>query len=300
MNCKYPWMLGVQPCACQGCIPCRVNKRSLWKFRMLLESTQHQASSFVTLTYSDENLPEGSSVKPSHMRSWLKRFRYRFEPRKIRYFLVGEYGDETGRPHYHGALFGIDPITAGGYDGQSGIVQESWGLGHTYVGTLTPDSAQYIAGYTMKKMTHDEEKCTQKCTHPPLNGRNPEFTRMSLKPGIGAGAMRNVADVYFEGQNLDAILSEGDVSSVLRIGNRTIPIGRYLKGELRKNTGICKESTEAQKKVAGLRMRRLLEEDLQMGRKKGKNPFTYWKEKVKQKALNVENRLNKMKKEKIL
>lgn len=82
-------------------------------------------------------------------------------------------------------------------------------------------SAQYIAGYCMKKMTqHSDIR---------LRGRHPEFTRMSLKPGIGADAMWNVASEILK-YDLD---QARDVPLTLRHGSKELPLGRYLRNKLR-------------------------------------------------------------------
>ena len=165
---------------------------------MLLEATQHQDSCFVTLTYNQETMPDGASLEPTHFKNWLKRFRKALAPQKIRFYGVGEYGDKTERPHYHAALFGVSSLLAGGIQGTDGVVKDTWTkdgkpLGYTFVGELNRESAGYIGGYVTKKMAHPETKCTNKCNHPKLNGRYQEFQRMSLKPGIGAEAMKDVA-----------------------------------------------------------------------------------------------------------
>jgi len=149
-----------------------MNRRRVWTHRLLPEQRSHEFSSFATLTYADEHLPRGQTVVPKHTQDWLKRLRDLLGPtRPIRYYLVGEYGDESQRPHYHAALFGLSHL-------EHETLARSWPMGHTLLGTLTKESAQYVAGYVTKKMTAPDD--------PRLNGRHPEFARMSLRPGIGA------------------------------------------------------------------------------------------------------------------
>lgn len=69
---------------------------------------------------------------------------------------------------------------------------------------------------------------------PRLNGRHPEFCRMSLRPGIGADFMHEVASSVLE-FDLDKL--QGDVPSSLRHGSRIMPLGRYLRRRLRKLVG---------------------------------------------------------------
>lgn len=197
----------------------------------MLEANNHEKNCFVTLTYSDDNLPAGHSLAPDHVQNWLKRLRKTHEPEKLRYYLVGEYGDDTNRPHYHVALFNYPPCRFG--QSQYSKSRKSccpscdnilitWGLGQIYLGTLETHSAQYVCGYVTKKMTAKDD--------PRLEGRHPEFCRMSLRPGIGANALHEIASTLMQ-FNLDT--SQADVPSVLRHGSRELPLGRYLRRKLR-------------------------------------------------------------------
>lgn len=252
MLCKKPYMVGVLPCGCGQCLPCRINRRRLWRDRMLLESVNHAGSCFVTLTYSEKHLPLGASLVPSDCRNWLKRLRKAVWPVKLRYFLVGEYGEVHERPHYHAAIFGLEQLVGGGLDGISGVVANSWGLGNTLVGDLSSESAAYIAKYVTKKMTGFADER--------LLGRHPEFARMSLRPGIGARAMADVAAALCGDVKSRYFAGHVDVPFELKIGGRSVFIGRYLRRELRKALGFDVETPEAAAKEFGLKMRVLLEE----------------------------------------
>jgi len=169
--CKKPYVKGITPYPCGQCLPCRLNRRRLWTHRLLLEQRCHEFSSFATLSYSDDTIPVDGSLNPKHSQDWLKRLRFALgSARPLRYYLIGEYGDETFRPHYHAALFGLSHL-------EGDLLRETWGFGHTLLGTLTKESAQYICGYVTKKMTSHED--------PRLGGRHPEFARMSRRPAIG-------------------------------------------------------------------------------------------------------------------
>lgn len=222
MLCKLPFQKDGLLFGCGQCLPCRISRRRVWSHRMCLESLMHSDSAFVTLTYAPEHLPFKNSLVPKHAQDWVKRLRRRMEPRKIRFFLVGEYGDSSGRPHYHAAIFGLSPL-------QWDLVQSSWGLGYTHVGDLSWDSAQYIAGYVTKKMTAKDD--------PRLQGRHPEFARMSLRPGIGAHYMEEVAKTLQTEFGCDLVSSVGDVPSSLNHGVSSRPLGRYLRQQLRKRCG---------------------------------------------------------------
>lgn len=65
--------------------------------------------------------------------------------------------------------------------------------------------------------------------HPANTGRHPEFARMSLKPGIGAWAMEDVALTIMQHPKL---AKQEDVPTSLMHGKRHMPLGRYLRRKL--------------------------------------------------------------------
>ena len=88
--------------------------RSTWASRILLEASQHAESAFLTLTYSDGALEEKNvttqwvrrtteglpTLTPRDLTLFMKRLREEIAPKKIRFYAVGEYGDQTERPHW--------------------------------------------------------------------------------------------------------------------------------------------------------------------------------------------------------
>lgn len=192
----------------------------------MLEAADHDDNSFVTLTYGDKDLPADGSVRPGDVQLWLKRFRKRVAPDKIRFFAVGEYGDNNWRPHYHVALFGFAPCAY--LDRRFDcpclsctVVRETWGFGHVTVDRLEEGSARYVVGYVVKKMTGVDDVR--------LSGRHPEFARMSLRPGIGADAMWSVAS--------EMMRYDASVPVALGRGRKKWPLGRYLRNKLKEMTG---------------------------------------------------------------
>jgi len=234
---------------CGQCMPCRINRRRVWTHRILLETTQHQNNSFWTLTYSDENMPRTSggipTLAPKHLTDFMKRLRWDYQPLKIRYFNVGEYGDETDRPHYHLALFNFPACSRGlsQFDRRGNCcpvcdrVRTVWGFGLVHSGQLSPASSAYVAGYCTKKLTSREaiERDAARRGDQEYKEREPEFARMSKRPGIGAGFIPEVASALLS-HNLDSTLS--DVPSSLRHGPSVQPLGRYLTRMLRVQTGM--------------------------------------------------------------
>lgn len=295
MVCKKPFMVGTQKFGCKQCLPCRINKQRVWTHRILLESLCHEQNSFVTLTYSDEHLPNLGSIVPKHVELWLKRLRSRLEPVKIRYYGIGEYGDLNQRPHYHFALFGYGHCPDFQHHKSDRkqcdsptckLIAETWGKGRVTVDRLEQGSAQYVCGYVTKKLTNRHDERVQKW----LKGREPEKPFMSRNPGIGANAMKILAGRIEEYGDL--ILEDGDVPLSLRHGDRKWPLGPYLRDKLRKESWL-----EDQKEVSLQKYQtQLYEEALQLqeeafnkgGSKEFENRLKELKARDKQIIQNIE------------
>lgn len=202
----------------------------------MLESLEHLENAFVTLTYAEDTLPDHMSLEPATLQRFMKRLRERIAPKRLRFFAVGEYGDKSDRPHYHALLFGF-PTCVRGRSCYSkfrtsccsvcDLVRDVWGLGHVGLGTVTTESVAYTCGYVVKNMRRFDDAR--------LNGKHPEFARMSLKPGIGHSAMWNVADILMKWNKEDD--DRGDVPRGLRHGSKVMPYGRYLRRALRQMVG---------------------------------------------------------------
>lgn len=238
--CSNPFVVKGLAFGCGQCRACRVNRRRVWTMRIMLEAAQYEDNAFLTLTYDDDNLPDKGSLVPRDLTLFLKKLRRKYAPNRFRYFAVGEYGDRTSRPHYHLALFGF-PSCANGNTSRArrcckvcDSVRETWGFGNIFIGSLEQQSAAYVCGYILKKMTSKEDKR--------LCGRHPEFTRMSKRPGIGCDAMDEVASVLMQ-HGLDESCT--DVPHALRIGKQEWPLGVYLKRQLRRRIGRDEKAPQA-------------------------------------------------------
>ncbi len=182
---------------CGKCSGCRADHARMWSDRLLMEYRFHSPDTcfFVTLTYDDEHLPlisffDGdsssenfvSSLCPDDVTKFLKRLRKKFG--KFRYFLSGEYGTSTLRPHYHAIFFGLNlddlfPVSSsGGFVLYSSPSFDSvWSKGQCLIGRVSAASCSYVARYCLKKQGKDSSFEKFGCVSP--------FLRMSRRPGIG-------------------------------------------------------------------------------------------------------------------
>lgn len=171
---------------CGQCIGCRLEYSRQWAVRLVHEASLHDSNYFLTLTYNDENLPPYNSLNKLHTQLFIKRLRKKFGS-GIRFYLAGEYGDLTNRPHYHAIIFNLSlpdlRFYKENHDGSilrtSAILDRIWGHGECKVGAVSFESAAYVARYVLKKVRG-------KAASAHYGPRVPEYATMSLKPGIGA------------------------------------------------------------------------------------------------------------------
>lgn len=157
---------------CGKCTGCRADQSLMWSIRAYHESTLHLKNSFLTLTYSDNNLPSDGKIVKRDLQLFFKRLRKQYGPKSLRYIACGEYGDVTNRPHYHAIIFGqdfrADKIDLNSDMYTSPSLAEKWGLGNVSLMPVTMASICYVCGYVFKK-----------------NDDPDTFSLMSRRPGIG-------------------------------------------------------------------------------------------------------------------
>lgn len=198
---------------CGRCISCRLERSRQWAVRCVHEAKQFKESSFITLTYSDDFLPENRSLVKRDLQLFFKRLRKEFGEKRIRYFACGEYGPQTLRPHYHAIIFGegfkdrkkITRLTSQGISQfyVSELLTKVWPFGIASCGDFSFEAAAYCARYCLKKVYGAKESYEVYVR----TGREPEFVLMSRRPGIGSKWFDKfgMSDVY----PLDRVLSRG-------------------------------------------------------------------------------------------
>lgn len=217
---------------CGKCAACKLNYSAEWATRIMLEVAENDHNYFVTLTYDDDHVPVSESgaltLDPKEIQLFIKRLRKHLEKtgQKLRYFLAGEYGENTQRPHYHLILINCHLDTNLFYDThidpnykehwKSRELEQIWAetekregenflrpKGMIDVATVEWSSAAYVARYCLKKMMNktDYEKW----------GIEPEFVRMSR--GLGFKYYHQHKDQIYKTDSMVMRTIKGNIGS---------------------------------------------------------------------------------------
>lgn len=201
---------------CGKCIGCKLDYARQWAIRCTHEASLHDKNCFLTLTFNDDHVPH--SISKLDWQLFMKRLRKRFPKRlygQISYFMCGEYGDKFSRPHYHACLFNFDfpdkvflkKTSNGDSLYSSEILDSLWGFkGHCWIGSVSMESAAYVARYVTKKVNGDFSGSYYR-------DRLPEFTLASRNPSIG---LRWIERYYPDVYNHDSVVMKGVFSRAPR------------------------------------------------------------------------------------
>lgn len=201
-----------QTFSCGKCFACQSRRRQDWQFRIKQEQNDSICSYTLTLTYSDEHLPSLVPFYPpgeceEKMDVDFDTMDYVISPNpplyyyhpldyndvqlfhkqlrnkgyKFRFFCVGEYGGQHGRPHYHIIYFFKYPVDYYKFEKDCLIL---WKRCERMTLDYTSDrSIGYTLKYCLKFYDHKNE--------------NPyPIVRCSKRPYIGAGYMTDAKLAY--------------------------------------------------------------------------------------------------------
>lgn len=133
------------PVPCGECPQCRKRHINSWSFRLYQQLKASREAHFLTLTYDDKHIPFSPGLLPSldktHMQLFIKRLR-KAHPKenRLKYYGVGEYGNQSARPHYHILLF----------DGDIHKIDPAWQMGNIHYGQVSGASIAYTLKYVTK------------------------------------------------------------------------------------------------------------------------------------------------------
>lgn len=123
----------------------------------------HEKNCFITLTYAPEHVPP--KLDYSDFQKFMKRLR-KLQNEPMGVFVTGEYGEKTKRPHWHAIVFGweppdleyLRPNERGDRVYTSETLDRVWSKGFCESGSVTFESAGYVARYAAKKLVHGPDQ----------------------------------------------------------------------------------------------------------------------------------------------
>lgn len=230
---------------CGKCLLCTRAYRRMWALRCSHEMHGYDVGCFVTLTVSDEHIDtlfprrwcyvvrdddvamdnplkyrfesKWHSVTYEPFQRFMKRLRRHLEYKKIqlkkplRFYMCGEYGDKTHRPHYHVILFGWMPDDLVPLIGKPGLfisktLRDLWPYGFHTVGRVTFETISYVAGYVDKKLDAARMQWVD-------NDVSPEFVRMSRgSKKLGTGGIGREFWERFHDSDLYPVGANGELA----------------------------------------------------------------------------------------
>jgi hypothetical protein len=217
-QCMYPYKVEKQlyhnqkdryvPVPCGKCPNCLKRRVASWSFRLEMESLLWNKQYFLTLTYDNEHVPITKNgfltLEPTDLTLFFKKLRKRAG--KLKYYLCGEYGTNTKRPHYHVILFSTSSLF-------ESDIESTWYKGKVHYGKVEPASIRYTVQYYDKGVWSKSHV---------RDDRYPEFSRMSQ--GIG----RN----FLTASQVTRFLNNPQVSFIYNHEGQKISIPRYYKKRL--------------------------------------------------------------------
>lgn len=264
---------------CGRCTGCRLERSRVWAIRCMHEARMHKENCFITVTFDNENLPRSGSLDLDVYQKFLKRLRKHCASAgvKIRFYGCGEYGELNKRPHYHFIIFGYDfpdkkfysTLSNGEHLYTSKQLDSVWGFGGCKIGSVTFESAAYVARYCMKKvdgamreaghyLVYDEDGV--------IHDRLPEFATMSRRPGIATsyyekfGAEIRVHDtIVVNGREVPSIryydkkFEEIDAKALARVKRKRHPVLRIGRAAMLRENTIERRDVKATLKAQSLK-----------------------------------------------
>lgn len=253
------------PCGrCPDCVKSRISQ---WCFRLQQEDKVARSSQFITLTYDTKHVPISRKhgvmcfSKRDLQLFWKKLRKEHFgfcdvasrdsvpDGGGIKYYVVAEYGDKCGRPHYHALLFNasIDKI------------QPAWDLGEVHYGQVSGASIGYTLKYMMKHAPRIKKSDA---------GAMAEFAMMSK--GIGQS--------YLCGDNVAWHLSDWKNRAYLNIGDgKKCAMPRYYRERLYTEYERKAIAMEHKAKVVSEELKKEMENPLYFVEKFARDRAAFWK-----------------------
>lgn len=233
----------LQEIPCGQCIACRIKASKELAQRALAESTMHESSWFVTLTYDDEHIFPTYKETVSRLtceaglfpclvkrdfQLFAKNLRKTVSDRnesELVIFYCGEYGPLNGRPHFHAIIYGLQLHDLKLFKTEKGVsyftsetISDAWKdfehegknarpRGFHLVTEVNWETCAYVARYVTKKFIGNSEKQYQSlCEELSIEPQQREFHQGPKRPGLGLTWLQNNMEKTY---SLDKVVLPG-------------------------------------------------------------------------------------------
>lgn len=203
---------------CGKCVKCKKRRANGWTFRLEQEQKRSCSSAFITLTYEKTPVSKNGfdTLKKKDFQDFMKRLRKfisdkyielgyksKDEIPKLRYYMCGEYGGKTKRPHYHAIMFNLPSQCI--HDLQ--IITSKWSHGYCYIAETNVKTIAYVTGYVMKSLPSDLSLVDKETGEILIeDDRIPEYSAMSKN--LGLNYLSNEIIKYYRERMLGVIIRE--------------------------------------------------------------------------------------------
>jgi len=230
--------------------------------------SNHENNCFITLTYNEKHLPNDYSLNHTHVQKFFKKLRKELDKinhPKIKYFMCGEYGDETWRPHYHIMLFGYDfpdkqQVQSLQVDQPyyiSPFLQKLWDKGNHTITNASWETAAYVARYVTKKVTGDKAEDHYNRLIIDFNevtGEMNYFNEVNLKPEYAAMSRGRKKGQAIGAAWYDKYKKDCFPSNYLIKDGRKIPVPKYYQKLLEREDTIMLDQVKQASKIRAIQL----------------------------------------------
>lgn len=140
------------------------------------------------------------TLNKKDFQDFLKRYRKSIPNSKLKYYMAGEYGDQTERPHYHAIMFNLPKL----HSLDSVHIERAWKHGTIHIAPVNMATINYTLKYIMKgrwKPKHD------------YDDRQPNFSLMSK--GLGSNHLTPEMMKYHREHKQAFVTLEGGIKTAM-------------------------------------------------------------------------------------
>lgn len=191
---------GAQLVACRECWQCKQRKIDDYIGRNIAESKTAKKCHAFTLTYGTDEEGSADHIRAriltySDVQKFIKKLRAAGFP--CRYFVVGEYGGEKGRAHWHGLIYWLDKVPDFPLRKKRTHSLGQWEHGYSYMDDPSVQAIRYACKYITKDMNKGGKQGEVHFSRmPPLGS---EYFKQLAEAYVQAGKAPNTLEYSFPG-----------------------------------------------------------------------------------------------------